>query len=309
VRTVPIERRPNKVAAAEFASPPPADRRDRSFSLFLKSLPDVLVARDFLRVVNAIASAAKSKKAVVVMLGGHIVKTGLAPLIIDLMKRGVITHLAMNGSAAIHDYEIARFGATSEDVARGLVDGTFGMAEETGRGMNQAFIAGMTNGWGMGESLARALKEIPLSNGELSVLLAAYRLGIPSTVHAALGAEIIHQHPAASGAAIGDTSHRDFRRLAASLPPLHEGGVVLNLGSAVIMPEVFLKALTIARNLNGGKPTGFTTCDLDMQRHYRPRVNVVQRPTQGSGKGYEITGHHEIMVPLLTWAVVEALEA
>jgi len=308
VRTVPIERRPNKVAAAEFASPPPADRRDRSFSLFLKSLPDVLVARDFLRVVNAIASAAKSKKAVVVMLGGHIVKTGLAPLIIDLMKRGVITHLAMNGSAAIHDYEIARFGATSEDVARGLVDGTFGMAEETGRGMNQAFIAGMTNGWGMGESLARALKEIPLSNGELSVLLAAYRLGIPSTVHAALGAEIIHQHPAASGAAIGDTSHRDFRRLAASLPPLHEGGVVLNLGSAVIMPEVFLKALTIARNLNGGKPTGFTTCDLDMQRHYRPRVNVVQRPTQGSGKGYEITGHHEIMVPLLTWGVVDALE-
>ncbi|HXE51918.1 MAG TPA: hypothetical protein VN541_02840 [Tepidisphaeraceae bacterium] len=308
MRTVPIERRPNKVAAAEFASPPPADRRDRSFSLFLKSLPDVLVARDFLRVVNAIASAAKSKKAVVVMLGGHIVKTGLAPLIIDLMKRGVITHLAMNGSAAIHDYEIARFGATSEDVARGLVDGTFGMAEETGRGMNQAFIAGMTNGWGMGESLARALKEIPLSNGELSVLLAAYRLGIPSTVHAALGAEIIHQHPAASGAAIGDTSHRDFRRLAASLPPLHEGGVVLNLGSAVIMPEVFLKALTIARNLNGGKPTGFTTCDLDMQRHYRPRVNVVQRPTQGSGKGYEITGHHEIMVPLLTWGVVDALE-
>ena len=266
------------------------------------------MARDFLRVVNAIASAAKSKKAVVVMLGGHIVKTGLAPLIIDLMKRGVITHLAMNGSAAIHDYEIARFGATSEDVARGLVDGTFGMAEETGRGMNQAFIAGMTNGWGMGESLARALKEIPLSNGELSVLLAAYRLGIPSTVHAALGAEIIHQHPAASGAAIGDTSHRDFRRLAASLPPLHEGGVVLNLGSAVIMPEVFLKALTIARNLNGGKPTGFTTCDLDMQRHYRPRVNVVQRPTQGSGKGYEITGHHEIMVPLLTWGVVDALE-
>jgi len=309
VRTVPIERRPNKVAAAEFASPPPADRRDRSFGAFLKSLPDVLVARDFLRVVNAIATAAKKKKGVVVMCGGHIVKTGLAPLLIDLMKRGVITHLAMNGSAAIHDYEIARFGATSEDVARGLVDGTFGMAEETGRGMNQAFTIGMKSGWGMGESLARALKEIPLSNGELSVILAAYRLGIPCTVHAALGAEIIHQHPAANGAAIGDTSHRDFRRLAASLPALQDGGVVLNLGSAVIMPEVFLKALTIARNLNGGKPTGFTTCDLDMQRHYRPRVNVVQRPTQGSGKGYEITGHHEIMVPMLVWAVIDRLEA
>jgi hypothetical protein len=243
------------------------------------------------------------------MLGGHIVKTGLAPLLIDLMNRGVITHLAMNGSAAIHDYEIARFGATSEDVARGLVDGTFGMAEETGRGMNEAFIAGMKSGWGMGEALARALEETSLSNPELSVLLSAQRLGIPCTVHAALGAEIIHQHPATSGAAIGDTSHRDFRRLAASLPALHDGGVVLNLGSAVIMPEVFLKALTIARNLNDGKPTAFTTCDLDMQRHYRPRVNVVQRPTQGSGKGYEITGHHEIMVPLLTWGVIEALES
>ena len=242
------------------------------------------------------------------MLGGHIVKTGLAPLLIDLMNRGVITHLAMNGSAAIHDYEIARFGATSEDVARGLVDGTFGMAEETGRGMNEAFTSGMKNGWGMGEALARSLGSESLSNPELSVLLSAHRLGISCTVHAALGAEIIHQHPAANGAAIGDTSHRDFRRLAASLPPLHDGGVVLNLGSAVIMPEVFLKALTIARNLGNGKPTGFTTCDLDMQRHYRPRVNVVQRPTQGSGKGYEITGHHEIMVPLLVWGVVEAIE-
>jgi len=293
------------VAAAEFALPP---GKDRSFSAFLKSLPDVLVARDFLRVVDAIASATKKERAVVVMLGGHIVKTGLAPLLIDLMNRGVITHLAMNGSAAIHDYEIARFGATSEDVARGLVDGTFGMAEETGRGMNEAFTMGMQSGWGMGEALACALEETSLSNPELSVLLSAQRLGIPCTVHAALGAEIIHQHPAANGAAIGDTSHRDFRRLAASLPALHDGGVVLNLGSAVIMPEVFLKALTIARNLNDGKPTAFTTCDLDMQRHYRPRVNVVQRPTQGSGKGYEITGHHEIMVPLLVWGVVKAIE-
>jgi hypothetical protein len=293
------------VAAAEFASPP---GNDRSFSAFLKSLPDVLVARDFLRVVSAIASAKKNGRAVVAMLGGHIVKTGLAPLLIDLMNRGVITHLAMNGSAAIHDYEIARFGATSEDVARGLVDGTFGMAEETGRGMNEAFTSGMKNGWGMGEALGRSLEGESLSNPELSVLLSAQRLGIPCTVHAALGAEIIHQHPAANGAAIGDTSHRDFRRLAASLPALHDGGVVLNLGSAVIMPEVFLKALTIARNLGNGKPTGFTTCDLDMQRHYRPHVNVVQRPTQGSGKGYEITGHHEIMVPLLVWGVVEAIE-
>jgi len=242
------------------------------------------------------------------MLGGHIVKTGVAPLLIDLMERRVITHLAMNGSGAIHDYEIARFGATSEDVARGLVDGTFGMAEETGRGMNEAFVVGMQNGWGMGESVARALQQIQLAHPEMSLLLAAERLGIPCTVHAALGAEIIHQHPAANGAAIGDTSHRDFRRLAASLPGLHDGGVVLNLGSAVIMPEVFLKALTIARNLNQSKPVDFTTCDLDMIRHYRPRVNVVVRPTNAGGSGYEITGHHEIMVPLLAWAVADELD-
>jgi len=243
------------------------------------------------------------------MLGGHIVKTGVATLLIDLMNRGVITHLAMNGSGAIHDYEIARFGATSEDVARGLVDGTFGMAEETGLGMNRAFAAGMRNGWGMGEALARGLESEELAHPEMSLLLAAQRLAIPCTVHAALGAEIIHQHPAADGAAIGDTSHRDFRRLAAALPGLHDGGVALNLGSAVIMPEVFLKALTIARNLNGRKPVNFTTCDLDMQRHYRPRMNVVIRPTNAGGRGYEITGHHEIMVPLLAWAIVNRLES
>jgi len=305
VRTVPVEMRPNKVRTEEFARPPGSDR---SFSAFVASLPEVLVAGDFRAVVAAIVSAARKRRAVVVMLGGHIVKTGVAPLLIDLMERRVITHLAMNGSGAIHDYEIARFGATSEDVARGLVDGTFGMAEETGRGMNEAFVAGMQNGWGMGESVAKALQQLPLAHPEMSLLLATERLGIPCTVHAALGAEIIHQHPAANGAAIGDTSHRDFRRLAASLPGLHDGGVVLNLGSAVIMPEVFLKALTIARNLNESKPVDFTTCDLDMIRHYRPRVNVVVRPTNAGGSGYEITGHHEIMVPLLAWAVADALD-
>jgi hypothetical protein len=308
VRTVPIARRPNKVRAEEFASPPPAGKR--TFAAFLASLPDVLVARDFVRVVDAIAQAKQRDRAVVVMLGGHVVKTGLAPLLIDLMRRGIITHVAMNGSAAIHDYEIARFGGTSEDVAAGLRDGTFGMAEETGRGLNDAFTAGMREKLGMGESIAVALdRTAELAHPELSVVLGAHRLGLPVTVHAALGAEIIHQHPAANGAAIGDTSHRDFRRLAASLPFLHDGGVVLNLGSAVIMPEVFLKALTIARNLGAGKPTDFTTCDLDMQRHYRPRVNVVQRPTLAGGNGYEITGHHELMVPLLAWGVVEKLDS
>jgi hypothetical protein len=294
------------VNAGEFAHPPASDR---SFRAFLEALPDILVARDFRRVVNAIVSATRASRGVVLMLGGHVVKTGLSPVIIELMRRQVVTHLAMNGSAAIHDYEVARFGATSEDVAAGLRDGTFGMAEETGRGLNEAFIAGQREQRGMGEAVGVALSREPaLAHPELSVLLQAHALGVPATVHAALGAEIIHQHPAADGAAIGDTSLRDFRRLAAALPSLQDGGVVLNVGSAVIMPEVFLKALTIARNLNDGRPVGFTTCDLDMQRHYRPRVNVVQRPTQAGGEGYEITGHHEIMVPMLVWAVIDSLE-
>ena len=305
VRTVPIARRPNKVRAEEVATPP---GDDRSFGAFLRSLPDILVARDFRRVVDAMAGAARARRAVVAMLGGHVIKTGLTPLLLDLVRRGVITHIAMNGSGAIHDYEMARFGATSEDVAAGLRDGTFGMAEETGRGMNEAITTGMAACQGMGESLSHALANTPeLAQPELSLLLNAPRFGVPVTIHAALGAEIIHQHPAANGAAIGDTSHRDFRRLAAALPNLHEGGVVLNFGSAVIMPEVFLKALTIARNLGSGRPTSFVTCDLDMQAHYRPRVNVVERPTQGSGSGYQITGHHELMIPLLAWSVVEAL--
>ncbi|HUF26884.1 MAG TPA: hypothetical protein VMM18_07890 [Gemmatimonadaceae bacterium] len=291
--------------AEEFATPPGGDR---SFGAFLRSLPDVLAARDFLDVADAVAAAAARQRAVILMLGGHVVKTGLAPVIVDLMRRGIITHLAMNGSAAIHDYEIARFGGTSEDVAAGLRDGTFGMAEETGREMNEAFVAGMRGSQGMGEALARALDGAgTLSHPELSLVLNAWRLGVPVTVHAALGAEIIHQHPAADGAAIGDTSHRDFRRLAGSIPMLDDGGVVINIGSAVIMPEVFLKALTVARNLGDGRPGHFVTCDLDMLRHYRPRMNVVQRPTLDSGKGYEITGHHELMVPLLAWAVVERL--
>jgi hypothetical protein len=305
VRTVPVAVRPNKVSANDFAHPP---RDDLSFGAFLDALPHVLVARDFRAVVAAIVSAATRERGVVIMLGGHIVKTGLAPVLIELMRRRIVTHVAMNGSAAIHDYEVARFGATSEDVAAGLEHGTFGMADETGREMNEAFIRGMTEQRGMGEILGAVLEEnTSLANPELSLLLNARKLGVPLTVHAALGAEIIHQHPAASGAAIGDTSHRDFRRLAHSLIQIDDGGVVLNLGSAVIMPEVFLKALTIARNLGASKPQNFTTVDLDMTRHYRPRVNVVQRPTLQSGKGYEITGHHEIMVPLLVWAVVEEL--
>ena len=306
VRTVPIAQRTNKVDHSLLARLPGADRR---FAAFWDALPDVLAARDLRWVVDRVV-AAVGRRAVVAMLGGHVIKVGLGPLLRELMRRGVITHVAMNGSAAIHDFELAAFGGTSEDVAAGLGDGTFGMAEETGREMNAALAAGARAGAGAGEALARALTARPaLPGGEASILVASEAHGVPVTVHAAIGAEIIHQHPAADGAVLGETSHRDFRRLAAALPALHDGGVVLNLGSAVVMPEVFLKALTIARNLEGGRPAGFTAVDCDMQRHYRPRVNVVERPTLAGGRGVQLTGHHEILLPLLCWAVLDRLDA
>ena len=307
IRTVPIARRDNKVSAGDLATPP---GDERSFRAFLDALPNIIEARSFNAVVDALVNATRGQRGVVCMLGGHVVKTGLAPILIDLMRRGVITHLASNGSAVIHDFEMACFGGTSEDVEAGLTDGTFGMSEETGRAMNEAICAGAENNWGLGESLARALEQrTDLENADQSLLLQSHKLGVGFTVHAAIGAEIIHQHPAADGAAIGATSYTDFKRLAGYLPHI-EGGVVLNVGSAVIMPEVFLKALTIARNLNDGAPREFVTADFDMVRHYRPRVNVVERPTRtGGGRGYQITGHHEIMIPLLAWAVVERLSA
>lgn len=305
ILTVPLSLRANKVAATDFAQPP-GERRD--VGAFIDSLPHILEARSFVAVVDALADAARNGHGVLCMLGGHVVKTGLAPVLLDMARRGAITHFASNGSAVIHDYEVTRWGGTSEDVEAGLRDGTFGMAEETGREMNEAISRGHAAGLGLGESLAVALEQAPaLANPELSLLLNARHLGIGFTVHAAIGAEIIHQHPAADGAAIGATSMLDFRRLAARLPEI-ENGVVLNIGSAVIMPEVFLKALTIARNLNAGAPRAFVAADFDMTKHYRPRVNVVERPTRtGGGRGYQITGHHEIMIPLLAWAVAERL--
>ncbi|HET7789865.1 MAG TPA: hypothetical protein VFK78_03635 [Gemmatimonadales bacterium] len=306
LKTVPIAQRHNNVEPSLLAHPPGADR---SFAAFWKSLPDVLAARDLRFVADQIAAAA-GKRGVLAMLGGHVIKVGLAPLLIELARRKALTHLAMNGSAAIHDFELAAFGGTSEDVAAGLADGTFGMAEETGREMNAAIAAGAAKQQGMGEALAgylAARKTLP--GREVSLLAASAALGVPVTVHAAVGAEIIHQHPTADGAALGATSHRDFKRLAGMLPELDAGGVVLNLGSAVVMPEVFLKALTVSRNLNRGRPTNFTACDFDMQRHYRPRMNVVERPTAAGGRGIQLTGHHEILVPLLTWAVLERLGA
>jgi hypothetical protein len=306
VRTVPIADRANKVETAMLAGVP---RADRSFRAFWDALPDVLAAGDLRLVAERIAAAA-GRRAVVAMLGGHVIKVGLGPLLRELMRRRALTHVALNGSAAIHDFELAAFGGTSEDVAAGLGDGTFGMAEETGREMNAALAQGAAAGHGAGEALADALADRePLPGRDVSVLVAARELGVPVTMHAAIGADIIHQHPAADGAVLGATTHRDFRRLAAALPALHDGGVVLNLGSAVVMPEVFLKALTIARNLHGGRPTGFTAVDCDMQRHYRPRVNVVERPTLAGGRGVLLTGHHEILLPLLCWGVIERLDA
>jgi hypothetical protein len=307
VTTVPLAGRRNKVDASLLATPPGGDR---SFSTFLSSLPQVLAAKDLRAVIDGVAAAARTDRGVVLLIGGHVIKVGLGPLICSLIAQGVVTHLAMNGAAAIHDFELAAFGGTSEDVESGLADGSFGMAEETGAEMNAAVAEAARAGQGMGEGLAAALAgRAVLPGGDCSVLLAAGRHDVPVTVHAAIGAEIIHQHPSADGAAIGATSHRDFRRLAASLPALDQGGAVLNWGSAVLLPEVFLKALTIARNLGEGRPTHFLAADFDMQRHYRPRLNVVQRPTREGGVGYLLTGHHELLVPLFVWGVLEALES
>jgi hypothetical protein len=305
--TVPVARRRNKVDPTQLAGLPGSG--DRSFAAFLASLPDVLAARDLRAVIDGVAAAAKARRGVVLLVGGHVVKVGLGPLLGALVARGVVTHLALNGAAAIHDFELAAFGGTSEDVESGLADGSFGMAEETGAEMNGAIARAAAANQGMGEGLAAALDvRATLPGRDASLLLSARSHDVPITVHTAIGAEIIHQHPSADGAALGATSHRDFRRLAGSLPALDQGGVVLNLGSAVVLPEVFLKALTIARNLGAGRPTHFLAADFDMQRHYRPRLNVVQRPTRDGGQGYLLTGHHELLLPLLVWGVTEALE-
>jgi hypothetical protein len=305
VKTIPVASRRNKVDPSLLAAPPGSQP---SFASFLESLPDVLAARDLRAVIAGVSEAARARRGVLLLLGGHVIKVGLGPLVNAWLARGVVSHLALNGAAAIHDFELAAFGGTSEDVERGLADGSFGMAEETGAEMNAAVVAAAKAGQGMGEGLARGLagrKSLP--GKDASVLLAAVRHQVPVTVHAAIGAEIIHQHPAADGAALGATGHRDFRRLAGSLLRLDRGGAVLNWGSAVLLPEVFLKALTIARNLHQGRPTHFLAADFDMQRHYRPRVNVVQRPTRAGGSGFLLTGHHEVMIPLVVWGVLEKL--
>jgi hypothetical protein len=273
----------------------------------IASLPDQLAAHALREVVARIAAAHRARRPVVAMIGGHVVKTGVAPCLIDLIDRGVITHLAMNGAAALHDVEIARSGRTSEDVEANLHAGTFGMVDETGDFMNATATEGARNHEGLGECWGRALEESAAPHRLVSLLAACHRRGVPATVHVALGTDTIHHHPACDGAALGDTSLRDFRIFAATLAEAR-GSVVLNLGSAVLMPEVFLKALAVARNL-GADLSELTTVNLDQIQHYRPRVNVVERPTRGAGsRGYAITGHHEILVPLLCAAVRAALE-
>jgi hypothetical protein len=309
VKTVGIGTRTNKVDPSLLARLPPVAPNDRSFHAFLDSLPHTLAGNDLRTVAGAIANAHRRSRGVVLLVGGHVVKAGLGPLLGDWVRRGIVTHVALNGAAAIHDFELAAFGGTSEDVEEGLADGSFGMATETGVAMNAAIAAAHTTNAGLGEGLAASLAtRAALPGAAASLLLACHSAHVPVTVHTTIGAEITHQHPTADGAAIGATSHRDFRRLAGSLPDLHDGGVVLNLGSAVVLPEVFLKALTIARNLGEGRPAGFLAADFDMVRHYRPRMNVVERPTRGGGTGIMLTGHHEVMIPLLVWAVADALD-
>ncbi len=302
VRTYPLKSRKSKVSIKEFGRP--YQEKDR-ITPFIDSLPNILAAKDLKAVIAAVVLAHKKKRPVIVGMGAHLTKVGLNPILIDLMERGVILALAVNGAVIIHDFELAMAGKTSEDVDEQLDSGAFGMAEETGRYLNEAIIKGVGQGMGIGESVGRWIHESKAPNKQHSVLAAAYRLGIPATVHIAIGTDIIHMHPSVSGAALGEGSLLDFRRLCSVVARL-EGGVYLNIGSAVILPEVFLKALTLVRNL-GYTVDRFTTVNLDFIQHYRPLTNVVRRPTQKGGRGYLLTGHHEIMVPLLAAGIIEQI--
>jgi len=302
IRTYPLRERDNKVRRDQLAQPwSPGG----SFAKFLDSLPAILAGNDFRAVVDATVAAIRQGKPVLVMMGGHVVKCGLNPVLMDLLQRGVVTALAMNGAAAIHDFELALIGATSEDVQAGLDDGSFGMIDETGRQMNAALAAGVSQGIGAGRALGQAIVTGAFPNKALSLLHHGATHNVPVTVHIAIGTDIIHQHPTADGAVLGEASYLDFQKLAAVIARL-EGGVVLNIGSAVIMPEVFLKALTIARNL-GHVVDHFTAANFDMIRHYRPTENVVRRPTHKGGRGYHLVGQHELLVPLWAAAVLEKL--
>ncbi len=304
LKTYPLRTRHSKVKATDAATP---WKRGGSFQRFLKTLPDVLAGNTFRAVVEAIVRARKNGRPVILGMGAHPTKVGLNPILVDLMKKEVITAVAMNGAVVIHDFELAYLGQTSEEVEAEIDSGRFGMAEDTGRILNEAITKGGENGWGMGEAIGRYMvshsKMFPYRRS--SLLATGVQLDLPVTVHVAIGTDIIHMHPTANGEAIGAGSLIDFRKLAAVVSRM-EGGVYINLGSAVLMPEVFLKTVTLGRNL-GRALKRITTVNMDFLSHYRPLTNVVKRPTQKGGQGYTLTGHHEIMVPLLAGAVLEAL--
>ncbi len=302
IRTYAGAERASKVSAAMEAKPLRAGMGVRDF---LAGLPDILKARELKAVARAVVNARRSGKPVIAMCGGHVIKTGCSPVLAGLAQDGFIHHFASNGSAAVHDTELARIGRTSEDVAEQLQDGSFGMACDTAGFINAAAVRAARLQHGLGETIGAMLVEEKAPYMERALLARCHQLKIPYTLHVALGTDIVHQHPSADGAAIGESSLRDFRILAHTVQRLGQGGVVLNFGSAVIMPEVFLKALAVARNL-AADVTGFTTANFDMIQHYRPRVNIVERPVLGGGHGYAFTGHHEIMIPLLAATIYES---
>ena len=303
LETYPLASRKSKVGRDQLGRPAgPA----ASFKDFWQSLPDILAAGDMKALVVRMRDAQRGERAIIWGLGAHVLKVGLSPLLIDLMERGYVSAVALNGAGIIHDFELAVAGQTSEEVAEGLGEGKFGMAEETGKLLNDAIRRGVDNGLGLGESVGALLTELDPPHREISLLWNAYRLAIPVTVHVAIGTDIIHMHPQASGAAIGEASLQDFKLLANLVRDLDGGGVYLNVGSAVLLPEVFLKAVSVVRNL-GHSLTDFSTANFDFIRHYRPRVNVVQRPVTGKGKGFELVGHHEILLPLLAAALINGI--
>lgn len=304
IKTYSLKERTSKVSQEDFGK---AIRPGASFSAFLQGLPNILAGSDLRAIVKRVSQAVRHNKPVLVGMGAHVIKVGLSPILIALMRQGVISGLAVNGACIIHDTEVAMVGRTSEDVTSALGTGDFGMAEETGSFLNQAICWGAEEGLGLGEAIGRKIVDSDFPHAHLSLLGTAADLGIPVTVHVALGTDIIHMHPRADGAAIGKTSLHDFKVLCSLVARL-EGGVYFNVGSAVILPEVFLKALSVVRNL-GHAVKGFTTVNMDFIRHYRPMTNVVCRPTQEEGQGYCLVGHHEIMVPLLAAAILEELES
>jgi hypothetical protein len=301
VRTYPLASRRSKARAEDFAK---RVERNGSFAAWFDSLPSILGAAELRRVVKAIVDARRRDAGVMWGIGAHVIKTGVSPVLIDLMERGFVSALAMNGAGVIHDFEIALSGATSEDVDEALGPGRFGMADETGRLLNEIIASASARKQGLGQGVAAYLSDLNPAHADRSLLVAAHRCGIPVTVHVAVGTDIIHMHKDASGAAIGDTSLRDFRYFVSSVAGL-TGGVYLNCGSAVILPEVFLKAVALARN-QGVSLDPLTTVNIDFVRLYRPQTNVVSRPIAGTnGAGINLVGHHEILIPLIAAALIE----